>query len=186
MSAGKPIYEASFVSAGARNVVAILGALALTGAVGAGVVLIRGSAEAVPELLVGSIVLLVVFGIAAAVAQLGASRRVIVVRDERVRLRVERAGGVELALEGPFELDAAWYEGEIATGRSTMSHPVLLLVLRERGRPVLLLEESLGTLHRPPADWPRGYVNAAGARKLVNSIGRVHLDRLRELLAPAA
>lgn len=179
---GSPLYDARFVSGGAREIVGALGAFSLIGAVGAGVAVFQGAYETLPALLWGSLVVFVVFGAAAFWAQRSAARRVVVSRDETLRLCVEGPRGVEIALEAPFDVEAAWYVGEIATGRGSMSHPVLLLVLRDRGRPVLLLEESLGALHSPPSGWRQGGVQGAGARRLVNSIGRVHLDRLRDLL----
>lgn len=183
-----PLYEARFVSDGARHVVGALGALGLVGLVGAGLLAFQGLASREPAIVGACIAAGAVLVVLAWIAQRRAARRVVLERAAHegggvARLRVLGATGVELEVEGPFDVSAAWTIGEVATGRGgTIRHPVLMLVVRKAGTPALLLEESLGAIHQPPAGWREGVVDARGARRLVNSIGRVHLDRLRSLL----
>jgi hypothetical protein len=174
---------------GGSLVIGLFAALSLTGIVMAGVVLfMRHRSSSQTDLLLGvGAVVAVAFGALTALAVQRTRARVALGWDvDALRLDIRGPRG-SAAHRGPFRVEKGWARDAIATGRGG-SVPVLVVmiaILDRDGRALLYLREQLGALHSPPAGWPqREVVVDACEHVYTNSLGRLHLDRLAEALAP--
>jgi hypothetical protein len=125
-------------------------------------------------------------GIVAMRRRHGALHDVVVVRGKgKDRLTVR---GPSLHLDVRGRLSARAYLGEVVAraGTREIAMPTRVLIIEQRGKPVLVLEEAIGAAARDSEHWPdagRGDLVAHGVPALMKSVVSPDLEKLRRLLA---
>lgn len=117
----------------------------------------------------------------------GAIHRVALLRDGAEDRLVVEGPSLHLDLRGGLRARA--YLGEVVAraGVRELAMPTRVLIIEQRGKPVLVLEEAIGLGVAHDAHWPdagAGDLVAHGVPALMKSVVAPDLEKLRRLLAP--
>lgn len=171
---------------GGSTVLGLWIALALIGAVVAGVTAVMGdrAPDGADVAAVIAAIAMVVFG---ALAWLSFQRSRASVRvgwdGDALRLEIRGPHGA-ITHRGPFKIARGWMRDVIHTGHGTMPMKVVMLAVLDReGNALVYLREQLGAIHSVPVGWPERTVRVESCEHVyTNALGRIELDRLAEAL----